>query len=258
MTLYQSRSLAHAVDSDSTGIYVVGSVSELELFPQWANCIGWYKVDEGTGAVITNSAPAGVSKLPDLDVVVPGSNFWGEYPGFGYWDGVATKVYKIFALPPDPLGTGPRTVMIFGREKHGLQNAKTAFLYNLEATDPGVQDYYSVVGNIWNLMKPNHVGDEITLSPGSAYYNKAFVSVFTLSAASLRTLKRKFSGGAWMVTSRIFASSPALTEIDMGNMMSASTYIWKGLLGDFIIWNVELTPAEIDSVVASYGARWGI
>jgi hypothetical protein len=80
---YQIGSLARAVDSDNTGIYVVGSMSELEMLPQWQYCIGWYKCDEGSGALLINSAPVGVAnRLPNLDVYNAGT-FWTAYSGFG-------------------------------------------------------------------------------------------------------------------------------------------------------------------------------
>ena len=218
--------------------------------------IGWYKVDEGSGTILYNSAPASASKLPDLNIVTPGSNFWGLYSGFGYWDGVATRTYKIFSF--DPLGTGPRTVMIFGREKHGLQDTKIATQYYLAPTDPEVFDYYSALGGIVVVKQPNWAGMSISLTPGSDYYDRPFVSVYTLTDVFLSTLQIKYTGGTWKSTTpSTYNPGPGLTDIYIGGR-SSPPYIWKGILGDFMIFNVLLTTAEIDQIVSSRHSRWNI
>jgi len=52
--------------------------------PPGGDClIGWYRIDEGAGSTLKNSAPASSYKLPDLTISGNLSTFWQTLPGFG-------------------------------------------------------------------------------------------------------------------------------------------------------------------------------
>jgi hypothetical protein len=228
-------------------------------------CIGWYKVDEGSGLILHNSAPAGVNKLPDLDVVTPGSNFWGQYLGFGYWDGAATVVNKDLSMAPFPDKSG--TFIIFGREKLGVPDATYRYLYHFY---PGIawhiHDYYNyIILQLLVMAKIMTPTNQLNLVPLSSYYDKPFVNVFTHDTEQAQVLKVKYHGDeSWGIDVQSVATTGfnhvGITKIGLGYDPNtpAPDETWKGTLGDFMICNVLLTDAEIDEVVTELGARWGI
>jgi hypothetical protein len=233
-------------------------------------CIGWYKVDEESGLILYNSAPAGANKLPDLDIVVPNANFWSQVPGFGYWDisPIVTQAYKTWAaMTPFPTAEG--TIIYFAKEARGVPTATTNDLVGLKGS---IAFFWSYLKNhdTYNqtIHKAGCHGDDaymanVNFSPRR--YNKAFIAAFTLNASLVSTLKVKYDGdGAWTTDAGKEPSgfnSGNVTGLYLGcssSFLGVAGYTWKGLLGDVIICNVLLTTDEIDEIIIKLGERWEI
>lgn len=278
------RSKIHSPLEASPNKYRTDVLSPLEASPtKYRSCeaslleatwssdfIGWYKVNEGLGSILYNSAPSSIHKFPDLDIVIPGSNFWTTYSGFGYWDGVSTVVNKSFTST-NPL-TGAITVIFFGRDEFSPVGAqKTGYQLMLR---PGPSAY------IEEWVRPPGIGDNTTtlsgiasadetyiiLSPCATYVNRNFVKVYRdnpLNGSSTMFQQIKFATPptGWFTSSAASAgkANGQITQICLGyNGIAAPVSWWKGILGDIMIWNRYLTDTEVFGVVNNTGSRWNI
>lgn len=232
--------------------------------------LAWYKVNEGGGTTIYNYAPAGVNKLPNVNTVVQNSNFWSQSSGFGYWDisPIVTQVYATWVAML-PFSTKAGTVMIFGKEARVTNDGTpTAALYNINVSAGWYWNFYSGLSNIHHMvnMDSTYLND-VTVAPASSFYNKSFVQVFTHDTVQTQVEKVKYVGdAAWRTDTKTsvtgFNNPSGITSVFIGCAIGAG-YLgdpentWKGTLGDLLIWNVLLTDAQIDDVVANLGGRWG-
>lgn len=234
------------------------------VLPQAANLIGWYKVDEGAGGTLINSAPPSIHKFPDLNTTIPGAGFWTTHAGFGYWDGATTVVNNGF-VNTGPL-TGNITVMLFGRNERPACND----VYNMGMVQirPGNAAFmWEWTNNSVNRMQPYAGVDsanvvDLFLNICADWLSRDFVWAFRANGAT-RYTRRKYTTpltGWQSNTAAGFATANGpVTSIHVGydNVLPAPDKTYMGIIGDILIWNSFLTDAEVDAVVTALGPRWG-
>ena len=236
-----------------------------------AGLIAWYPVDEGSGTVITNIVSPNVNRLPNL-ALAAGSTFWSQVSGFGYWDGTTTLVNAGWAaMFPFPTAAG--TMILFAKEAYGLNDGTTHQLLILNMPMYAHNVYragsFPLQCNFgWGSTASDAV---ISKSPQANYYAKPFVAAYTHDTATTIIHKIKYQGESWVSAENAlrpdgFYHVSGVTGICLGQY-SDGTKKWKGLLGDFMIWNVLLTDAEINKIMTTgftlngktfSATRWGL
>lgn len=231
----------------------------------WRGLIAWYKVDEGSGLILYNSAPSSRYKLPDLNIVVKNDNFWSQEEGFGYWDKTTTKTqaYRQWVSDPVYAFTGNiGTIICFGKSQRGLASNVGPIVYRCFNNIPPNHSFW------WSAIDAN-VGvtyssaeQLVILVPKSTADNHPFISVFK-SDGITPTGKIKFADGPWHVgvmegeLDFFDYSSGIYIGCDKDNL-GEEDFTWMGTLGDLMIFNVLLTDDEITEIVTVLGPRWGI
>jgi hypothetical protein len=256
-------------------VLINGNVSvdaSFVLIPQQANLLAWYKVNEGSGATIVNYAPASANKFADLNVVTPGTNFWGTYSGFGYWDGSTTTVNRGFG-PVNPFGVFPYgpgqgyiTIIGFGRNEapqlagaviRQILQIRTgrACFFGHNVRSPASNDILAIGGMVSTSAA------YVQYTPYGTYINRRFWWSIRSDQTTTLLWHRMTDPIEAIKTNSIAeqGSNDPVNLVAMGydSITPTANETWKGILGDVLVWNVRITDAEVNQVIAALGARWG-
>ena len=234
--------------------------------------IAWYPVDEGIGTVITNIVSPNVNRLPNLAVVAAGSAFWTQSSGFGYWDGAATLVNAAW-VAKFPFPTKAGTIILFAKEAYGLNDGSTHHLFCL------IQPMYAhnvyrvgAYGLQFNYGWGSTASDNYQLKiPIADYYARPFVAAYTHDTVQTSIQRIKYQGQGWVSDTNATVPSGynhanGVSSLYFGQYTDG-TNKWKGLLGDLMIWNVQLTDAQVESIMTTgftlngktfSASRWGL
>ncbi len=227
-----------------------------------ANLIGWYKFDEGSGTVVTNSATDGSSGgglLGNMAVEDVDGDFWTHLPGFGATNAITGHAHA--ALNPSPARTIGGTVN--GKACFGIFHRRTTAsaeggrLFNMRQVD-GSADVAIAVNN-------THATDvqfapiagticqiELGYSAGNWYFffldsTGRFCRVNPDGTLSISTA----ANGA-------IATARTIGFIDVGWGTIGSDGC-RGAYGDFILYNFNtLTQAEWGSWYDKLRSRYSM
>jgi len=127
--------------------------------PPGGTClIGWYRINEGSGSTLVNSAPASSDKLPNLTISGNLSTFWGTLSGFGSNPSGGTN--NASATFSGMTFTNYIGVGYFRRPYFGGGFQRWDIVGVWDSTSGGD---VGLVGDLWSTTPPINFDDEITL-----------------------------------------------------------------------------------------------
>ncbi len=250
-----------AMDGDKTVDASFGNI------PFTGDLVAWYKINEGVGVIVANSANPTVvptQKWPDLSIIGDAAYFWNHLPGFG--SSIGTSYCEYANVASVLAQTVNDSFCLFVRKEGTIQAYPFNFGTSVFIGDPSAilsNAQWSVAGSRTVSLRIGGSAASHTGDLGVSFLNK-WAFIFILNDGT-QTRIRYIRDDGTRVTETAIGDTAAIPNfkrirlfMDWDGIIGVNAYFY-GNQADFMFWyNKKLAESDYAQVYDILRSRYGM